>query len=135
MVDNPLFRGAQLDKVLSEELKLKLMSKFGIKLSKRPAGEKPSDDWAGALIESGISSDNDREHRRKNYYLNWWPQFTENEKAWACYYSTFDELVPVLELIGFSEDHIMHKPITSKFSGSFGEFGVKIFKPYCDSIR
>lgn len=135
MVDNPLLKGAMLDIDLKPEIKEKLAEKFDVNPSPRPITEEPSGDWFSVfkkhLGQPGSSSD----RPGPDNYKNWWPQYSENEKAWACYYSSFDELYPLLLKIGLSEDQIMHQPLTSAYASAFGEFAVKIFVPFCNSLR
>lgn len=132
---NPFLMGASLDLDVPNKMKNKLRDKFGLEASRRPTGAEPSGAWGEAFKKRLSAPSQNNDSHGPMFYLNWWPQYTDSEKAWACYYSSFDEMYPLLRSMGMSDEQIMHTPLPSKYANSFGEFAVKIFVPYCNSIR
>lgn len=135
LTNNPFLKGASLDLDIPNEMKAQLRDKFGFEGSRKPNTPEPSEAWWELFQKFLSSPSQSNDSHGPMFYLNWWPQYTESEKAWACYYSSFDEMYPLLRSMGISDEQIMHTPLTSKYANSFGVFAVKIFVPYCNSIR
>jgi hypothetical protein len=136
LTNNPFLNGSMLAEFLSEDIKAKLHDSFGIiKPSTRPSKVNLGEQWFKNFKDRFGQPTSSTDVHGSNFYLNWWPQYSAIEKAWACYFSSFDEMYPLLKDMGLSDDQIMHQPLTSKYAAEFGEFAVKVFVPYCNSIR
>lgn len=124
--------GANLIENFSPKM-IESLKNLGIKLSPRPEGELPSDEWYKTFTNHvGVAIGQDYENRGNI----WFDKLTEKEKAWACYYSSFDEA-----LVAFHQNGLTDEILTSKsIGGSYtmrvmSTFMVYKFGPYCNSLK
>ena len=118
------------------DIQEKLEQKFGIRSSATPKKGDYSKEWIELFKERMGRPTIKADEPGPYEYIHWWPNYTEEEKAFACYYSSFDEFYHVLKFIGYTDEQIINKPLTNVFLGAvFGDFAVKVLVPYCDSIR
>lgn len=132
-----LLNGWEIDQY-SDESKNIIHTKFGIKFSKRPSGDEPSDEWWGDFkdgFESGAGTNiggtlGDSGQKQ-------WARFSNTEKEWACYYSTIDEIVTAFNKLGFDDNSLVSTDIfkTGRFSLTLDQFSVYTFGRYCNSIK
>ncbi len=134
---NKYVSGQVLTNWIRQDLQAKLKTKFGIIPSPVPAGDKWSEQWENDFVKMfPYPSVEDNEDGVYAHEL-WWDKYSPQEKEWACYISSFDEAYHVFkDVIGYTDDQIMHTNLTGAYAGViFGEFVVKEFVPYCDSLR
>ena len=117
-------------------------SNFGVKFSVEPTSEIPSDEWYEQFLfylKRPVSDDYFQDQRINYKKANaWWENQSKDLKQWACYYSTFDEVIGLLVQAGQEESMLMTSPTILMASWryrSYGVFSIKVFKPYCDSIK
>lgn len=142
--DNEFIDGALLDP-MPDDIKNLLRSKYGIVFSKRPNTIEPDEKEFELMRDQLTFAEQDQEDTYKRsdvYWEKWWPQSSPDRKAWLCYYSSFDEAVSALKFAGWSEADLASKNIPytswSNFklkSPPIGNFAVKTFVQYCNSIK
>jgi hypothetical protein len=144
LINNEFIDGALLDP-MPDEIKALLRSKYGIIFSKRPNTTEPDEKEFELMRDQLTFAEQDQEdvYKRSDlYWEKWWPQSSPDRKAWLCYYSSFDEAVSALKFSGWSEADLASKNIPytswSNFklkSPPIGNFAVKTFVQYCNSIK
>lgn len=136
-LSNEFDKGFMLFDGYNQEIKDKLTEKFGIKPSIRPNSDFRGDEWVANFQERFAQPSPLNDQGGPDFHKNWWGKYTDEEKEWACFISTFDELYPQLKKLGYTDEEIMEKKIVAEVRGGarFGRFAVEIFTPYCDSIR
>jgi len=125
--------GGILETNFSQKMKDSLENKLGIKLSKLPDGDEPSKDWQkDFFINMSVARGQDDHNRGQN----WWNGLTVTEKAWACYYSSFDEALTAYHNLGIMDETLITKSVGGSYViFAFDKFPVYVFGPYCNSIK
>jgi hypothetical protein len=86
------------------------------------------EEWLNVGVAAGQDRDNDT--------LNWWSQQSDSQKAWACYYSSFDEAIQGYHNLGISDDDLTTKSVGGSYTMSrFSNFMVRVFANYCNSLK
>jgi len=142
--NNEFIDGALLDP-MPDEIKTLLRSKYGIVFSKRPNTIEPDEKEFELMRDQLTFAEHNHDDKYKSsgvYWEKWWPQSSPDRKAWLCYYSSFDEAVSALKFAGWSEDDLASKNIPHTSYTNFklksppiGNFAVKTFVQYCNSIK
>lgn len=121
-------QGNYIDQSLTDYLKTKIRETLSVSFSKRPEGDEPSDEWVNDFLE--------RISMPTTEQKDWWATQDEGHKAWACYYSTFDEAVAGFNTIGMTKEWLRTNSIGGIYTfGSFSNFMVYDFTDYCNSIK
>lgn len=136
-LSNRFMRGFMLYDGYTQEIKDKMTAKFELKPSKMPTSEERSEKWFEFFTERFAYPSELNDQGGPDLYRNWWDKYTNEEKEWACFYSSFDEHYFQLKKLGYTDEEIMTKKILGdvRYGAIFGRFAVEIFVPYCDSIR
>jgi hypothetical protein len=126
-------QGANLAENFTQKMKDSLENNLGIKLSKLPDGDEPSKDWYKVYYDS-IAVARGQDYR--NVGQDWWNDLTDTEKAWACYYSSFDEALTAYHNLGITDETLTTKSVGGSYViFAFDKFPVYVFGPYCNSIK
>lgn len=118
-----------------------IKNRFGVKFSKRPVSDEPSDQWFEQFrkhLERPLMNGNYDVLKWEDFARAWFNSQSEDLKSWACYYSTFDEAVDLLVLDGNDEDLMSTCPAPGQPSGPLrcnGTWAVKEFRSFCKSIK
>ncbi len=136
--------GDNMDLLFSERIKGLLFTQFGIKFSKKPVGEAPTDEWYNEFKRKlGRTSPNNKfsdrpDQQHEDRLILWWNAQSDIQRQWSCYYSSFDEAVDLLLQAGVDKKWLTEQPDDPRafwnFNG-FGSFAVDNFRNYCNSIK
>lgn len=129
---NSFLYGNDIDASIDDQLRTYFKDKLNITFSKKPNSNEPSDDWY-----------NDFQNRLSKPYGQdvddtdtWWNSQSDDLKAWACYYSTFDEARSGFNKVGYTDDDMTKTAIGGPFIFKYySNFLVHTFSDYCDSIK
>jgi hypothetical protein len=126
-------QGGPLDIDLSPKMKSNLESNLGIKLSTRPEGDAPTDEWTNEFFSMMSVVRGQDDHSRGQ---NWWNGLSDTEKKWACYASSFDEALTAYHNLGITDEELTTKTVGGSYViFPFDKFPVYVFGPYCNSIK
>ena len=76
--------------------------RFGVKISKKPTTNEPDDAWFEIFLKHlerpapNTRGDDRPFAQSEDRAKEWWSELSADSKAWACYYSTFDEAIGFL---------------------------------------
>ncbi len=115
--------------------------RFGVKFSTKPSGDEPSDEWFEQFrdhLERPFRNGDLPAHKQEDFARVWFNSQSSSLKAWACYYSTFDEGYDLLLKDGQTDDWLMTCPPPGQPGGQsrcYGSWAPKEFRAYCKSIK
>lgn len=125
--------GHKLEGNLSANMKNALADNLGITLSERPSGDLPDETWFNDfkdVMATGIGQD----YQERG--ITWWNKQSDVQRAWACYFSSFDETLTALHNLGYSDEELTTKSIGGSYIMKiFNKFPVYVFGPYCNSLK
>jgi len=114
-------------------------NRFGVKGSMRPNGNDPADDWFNEFrghMERPTGNSLDGRTKREDLARAWWAKQSEINKAWACYYSSFDEAMEFFFQAGIDMDWLITISRGNDWwATGFGAFAVYDFRSYCNSLK
>jgi hypothetical protein len=124
--------GESLDGSMPSTVKASLTN-LGITLSSKPDGDSPDEAWMKEeWLNVGVAAGQDRDSET----ITWWNNQSEQQKAWACYYSSFDEAIQGYHNLGISDDDLTTKSVGGSYTMSrFSNFMVRVFANYCNSLK
>lgn len=118
-----------------------LKNRFGVVFSSQPSGSEPSDKWFEEFRNHLERPRESFDHPSGKFEENaraWFNTQPATLKAWACYYSTFDEGFDLLLKDGQKEDWLISCPPAGQPGWEkrcYGKWAVKEFRSYCKNIR
>jgi hypothetical protein len=126
-------KGLAFDQLPKQSISV-LGKQLNVSFSKKPDGDEPSDDWY-ENFEKFIGTANGQD-QYPQHAIEWWNGLSTSDKAWACYYSSFDEGVQAFHSIGLTDEWLTTYSVGGLYIfTAFSKFMVYTFAPYCNSLK